>query len=339
MRKLSRRQAIRLGLLGAIGVGLAQAYPNLGTLRLVPGMLRAGWLRLAGGSTAVAVVRCPTYQDATQAVATAWDLVGGPRLAGKRVVLKPNLVDYLPDRPVHTAPEILEAAVEYLRGKGAAEVVVADGPCFNRDSQQLLAASGLGEMLRRRDVPFVDLNYDDLDDVPLKGNYGGRLARLLLPRTITRADLVVSVPKMKTHHWTGVSLSMKNLFGVVPGVKYGWPKNSLHWNGIPASILTLYDTIRPRLALVDGVVGLEGDGPVYGSPRPTGVVVLGSDLVAVDATAARIMGVDPAGVDHLKAAGFLGLGRLAEDQIAIRGVPIAEVVQPYLRPPRGLGSG
>lgn len=332
MRKLSRRQAIRLALLGGIAVGLAQIYAGREALRYAPGIVRGQWLRLVGGKAVVAVVRCPTYADATQAVRAAWDLAGGPPLAGRRVVLKPNLVDYLPDRPVHTAPEILEAAVDYLSSKGVAEVVVADGPCFNRDSDQLLADSGLGEMLRRRGVPFVDLNYDDLDEVPLRGNYGN-LKRLYLPRAVTRADVLVSVPKMKTHHWTGVSLGMKNLFGVVPGVKYGWPKNSLHWNGITTSILALYETLRPQFALVDGVVGLEGDGPIHGSARPTGVVVAGTDLVAVDATAARVMGVDPARIAHLRVAGLLGLGRLAEAQIAVRGIPIAEVVQRYLPPP------
>lgn len=333
--KLTRRKTIRLGLLGGIGIGLSQLIPNLSALRYSSGILRGRWLRLAGGTTPVAVVRCPTYADAKLAVRQAWDLAGGPSIAGKRVVLKPNLVDHLADRPVHTAPEVVEAAIEYLADKGASDVVVADGPCFSRDADELLARSGLGKALERRGVRFVDLNYDDLDDVPLKGNYGP-LKRLLLPRTITRADLVISVPKLKVHHWSGVSLSMKNLFGVVPGAKYGWPKNSLHYNGIEPSILTLYETIRPQLALVDGVVGLEDDGPIYGTPRHTGVVVVGSDPVAVDATATRIMGIDPRRVAHLSFAGALGLGRVSADQIAVVGTKLADVAQVYAPPPMGL---
>jgi uncharacterized protein (DUF362 family) len=331
--RLSRRALVRGGLLAAIAVGLGGVYQQRGSVRFVPGLSRALWRRVVGDVATVAITRCPTYADATLAVRQAWDAIGGPPLTGKRVVLKPNLVDYAPDRPIHTATEILEAAIDYLRAHDAAEVIVADGPSFNRDTDYLLAESGLGDRLERKGVPFVDLNYDDLDRVPLVGNYG-RLTSLSLPRTITRADLVISVPKMKTHHWAGVSLSMKNLFGVVPGIEYGWPKNSLHTNGIVESILSLYASIRPGLALIDGVVGLEGDGPIYGEARPTGVVMMSSDLPALDATAARVMGFGLESVGHVRAAGQLGLGITDADRIVVIGESIATVKQHYAPPPR-----
>ena len=324
---------MRGGLLGAIALGIGTIYQRRDSVRYTPGFARALWRRLAGETTQVSIARCPTYADTTAAVRQAWDAIGGPPLAGKRVVLKPNLVDYLPDRPVHTAPEVLEAAIDYLRQHDVAQIVVADGPSFNRDSDHLLAESGLGDRLERIGVPFVDLNYDDLDRVPLEGNYG-RLTSLYLPRTITRADLVISVPKLKTHHWAGVSLSLKNLFGVVPGVEYGWPKNSLHVNGIPASILALYATIRPGLALIDGVVGLEGDGPIYGEAKRTGVLMMGTDLVALDATATRVMGMAPASVDHIRAAGELGIGLIDQARIVVAGEPVSRVAQQYAAPPR-----
>ena len=91
--------------------------------------------------------------------------------------------------------------------------------------------------------------------------------RSTLPASLKRADLVVSLPKMKTHHWAGVTLAMKNLFGVMPGVAYGWPKNVLHHAGIPGSILDINAAVRPALAIVDGIVGMEGDGPIMGTPR------------------------------------------------------------------------
>ena len=335
-KRVGRRRFLRIALLGTMGALAAEVYLTRDQLRLVPWMVRGRWLASFGESAPVAIVRCPSYADAPAAVRAAWELADGPAVRGKRVVLKPNLIDHLPDRPIHTAPEFLGAAVEYLVANGAAEVVVADGPGFSRDSEHLLETSGLGETLRRLGVPFVDLNYDDLDDVELARNYSGnrgRYERLLLPRTITRADLVVSVPKMKTHHWTGVSLSMKNLFGVVPGVKYGWPKNVLHWNGITPSILALLATVRPGFALVDGVVGLEGDGPIYGTAKPTGVLLAGTDLVSVDATAARVMGIDPSKVEHLRVAGALGFGRIAADRIVVRGEAVEAVAQAFLRPP------
>lgn len=334
--RLTRRQALRLGLAAGI-VGCA-GYLGATRDRLVFGgaVLRQGWLRVAGGSTAVAVVRCPTYDQAEAAVRQAWDLIGGPELAGKSVVLKANLIDYVPDRPANTAPAVLVAAIRYLKAHGAREIVVADGPAFKRDAEELLIDSGLAAALSAEDVRFVDLNYDDLVKVEVKGQYT-RLSHLLLPRTVVEADVLISVPKMKTHHWTWVSLSMKNLFGVVPGGKYGWPKNRLHFNGIEASIVQLYETLGPQLALVDGVIGMEGDGPVCGQARPTGVVVMGADLVAVDATCARIMGFPPQEIAHLALAERFGLGRLDEGRIDVRGEPLAAVRQSYAEPPVNLG--
>jgi uncharacterized protein (DUF362 family) len=327
---------VRGGLVAAIVAGLGGIYAQRSSTRFGPGLARGLWRRLAGDTATVSVARCPTYSDSASAVQQAWDAIGGPPLAGKRVVLKPNLVDHAPDRPINTAIEILEAAIDYLRAHDVAEVVVADGPSFNRDTDYLLAASGYGDRLEKKGVRFVDLNYDDLDRVPLSGNYG-KLASIWLPRTITRADLLISVPKMKTHHWAGVSLSLKNLFGVVPGVEYGWPKNSLHTNGIAASTLSLYSTIRPGLALIDGVVGLEGDGPIFGKARPTGVVMMGSDLVALDATAARLMGIGLEGAGHLRAAGALGLGITDVDRIAVLGEKLPTVIPPYDPPPKAPG--
>ena len=89
---------------------------------------------------------------------------------------------------------------------------------------------------------------------------------------------------------------MKNLFGVVPGSVYGWPKNVLHMAGIENSILDLAATIRPQFTIVDGITGMEGDGPIMGEPKHVGTIVMGNDVVAVDATCARIMGINPGGV-------------------------------------------
>lgn len=334
--RLTRRQVLRLAMLSGIAACGGYLFSTRDRLGFSTALVRRGWLHLAGGNAAVAIVRCPSYDEAETAVRRAWDLIGGPELAGKRVVLKPNLVDYVPGRPAHTAPAVLIAAVRYLKARGAREIVVADGPAFKRDAEELLVDSGLGVALAAEEVSFVDLNHDDLVKVEVKGGYT-RLPHLLLPRTVVEADVVVSVPKVKTHHWTWVSLSMKNLLGVVPGGKYGWPKNRLHFSGIEVSIAELYQTVAPQLALVDGVVGMEGDGPVCGEARPTGVVITGTDLVAVDATCARIMGFDPAEIKHLALAERLGLGRLAEDRIEVRGEPLATVRQRYAEPPVNLG--
>jgi uncharacterized protein (DUF362 family) len=112
---------------------------------------------------------------------------------------------------------------------------------------------------------------------------------------------------MKTHHWAGVTLSMKNLFGIMPGQIYGWPKNVLHWAGLIESILDINRAIMPNVSIVDGIVGMEGDGPILGTPVRSGVLVMGRTSISVDATCCRIMGIDPLKVEYLeRAAGVLG---------------------------------
>jgi uncharacterized protein (DUF362 family) len=136
------------------------------------------------------------------------------------------------------------------------------------------------------------------------------------------------MPKLKTHHWAGVTLSLKNMFGIVPGSCYGWPKNVLHWAGIDNSILDINAASRPDFAIVDGIVGMEGNGPVQGTPKPCGVLVLGDDPVAVDATCCRVMGLRPEKVKYLNAAGTL-LGHLDAAKIQQIGETVASARTPF----------
>jgi len=249
-------------------------------------------------------------------------------LKGKRVVLKPNLVEYHRDKVINTHPHVVAAAIELCRREGAAEVLVAEGPGHWRNVEHLVAASGLGDVLRHYKVPFIDLNHDE----PVKTVNLGRLTRLehlYLSQTIATADVVISMPKLKTHHWAAATLSLKNLFGTLPGVCYGWPKNELHWRGIDNSIVDIACTRTPDLAIVDGIVGMEGDGPLNGTPKPMGVIVMGRDLVAVDATCCRLMQLNPEKVPYLVMGNRKKLGRLAEAQVRQVGEGIAERARPF----------
>jgi uncharacterized protein (DUF362 family) len=130
---------------------------------------------------------------------------------------------------------------------------------------------------------------------------------LWLPRTVLASDFIVSMPKVKTHHWTGVTLSLKNMFGIIPGCRYGWPKNVLHWAGTHESILDLCATVRPHFVIADGIVAMEGDGPLNGSPRYFNTILLADDPVAADATLARLMGLSAEKIAHIREAGrFIG---------------------------------
>src|SRR5713101_3870611 len=225
---------------------------------------------------------------------------------GKNIVLKPNLVDYIAGGAINTDPILVAAAAECFRRLGAKQVIVAEGPGHQRDTQLVLSESGYAPILRDNRIRFVDLNRDELVPVNLRASYSG-MKRLWLPKTVVQADFLVSMPKVKTHHWSGVTLSMKNMFGVVPGSRYGWPKNVLHWNGIQQSILDICATVPVHFVIADAIMAIEGNGPLHGSHRHLGRIVLGDDPVATDATCARLMGFEPSRIIHIREGSrFLG---------------------------------
>jgi uncharacterized protein (DUF362 family) len=225
---------------------------------------------------------------------------------GKTVVLKPNLVDYAPGNAINTHPTLVLAAAESFRRMGAKCVIVAEGPGHQRDTQLVLSESGYLEALRAEAIRFVDLNRDELVRTQLRASYMG-MKSLWLPCTALEADFLVSMPKIKAHHWAGVTLSMKNMLGTVPGARYGWPKNILHWKGIQESILDVCATIPVHFVIADGIVAMEGNGPLNGMARPLGKIVLADDPVAADATCARLMGFEPDRIVHIReGAKFLG---------------------------------
>jgi uncharacterized protein (DUF362 family) len=253
-----------------------------------------------------------------------------PNVVGKCVLLKPNLVDYIPGAEINTHPTVVVAAAESFRRFGATRVVVAEGPGHQRDTQLVLQATGLAQQLNEHGIPFVDLNRDEVVKVRLRANYSG-LKNLWLPRTLLSADFIVSMPKVKTHHWAGVTLSLKNMFGVVPGVKYGWPKNLLHWRGIQQCIVDLAATVPIHFVIADALVCMEGNGPLAGTSRRLDRIVLSDDCIAADVTCARLMGFAPERIPHIaETAKFLGnisperIMQLAE-RVASPGVPFKTV--------------
>jgi len=249
-------------------------------------------------------------------------------LRGKRILLKPNLVETaLGQAHINTNPAIVAAAAEAFLQFGAKAIVVAEGQGHRRDSTLVLDESGMGYALRQDRLRFVDLNHDDVVAVHNRGHEMA-LDEFYLPKTLLNADLVVSMPKLKTHHWAGVTCGMKNLFGVMPGIVYGWPKNVLHYHGIAQSIFDINTTVGPQLTIADGIVGMEGDGPIMGTPKHLGCIIVGRNTTAVDATAVRLMGLNPYGVEYLtKASGRLG--PIHEKNIPQRGEAIRDLRQRF----------
>ncbi|MBX9668619.1 MAG: DUF362 domain-containing protein [Candidatus Obscuribacterales bacterium] len=284
------------------------------------------------GRSLVALVPVAEYDDNISGKLFEYEeKLSLPSLTGKKIVIKPNIVEYRnPETPVTTNAKVVKAAIEIARHLGAIDITVAEGPGHMRDTEYLLDVSGIGQVLHDMKIPFVDLNLDDIVEVKNITGFN-KLNDFYLPKTIVDADAVISVPKLKTHHWVGVTCSMKNLFGVVPGRKYGWPKNLLHRKGIGNSIIDLVHMVRPIFGIVDGIVAMEGDGPINGTPISTNVIGISKDLAALDATMTRVTGIDPLSLQYLLLAG-LTVGNIQEDEIDIVGAKLAEVKKQFKQP-------
>lgn len=285
-----------------------------------------------GGFAATAIMKAPNYGNAViDAIEQGMTLVPPPDVNGKRVLLKPNLVDLPRDgRPVVTDPAVVVAAAEAFRRRGAAEVIVGDGSALQRDAYEIIDAAGLTPLLDEHRLRFVDLGLDDLTRRPSGGGVAGT-DHVFLAATAAGADVLVSMPKMKIHHWAGASLSMKNLFGILPGSVYGWPRNRLHHKDLHGAVFDLNRTRSPDYCIVDGVVGMEGDGPIHGTGKDVGVIVLGDNAPATDATCARIMRLWPNAISYLRMAAGV-LGPVGEANIEQRGEAITTVAQVFALP-------
>jgi uncharacterized protein (DUF362 family) len=275
----------------------------------------------------VAIRRASSYQSDLAALLYETLREFDLPVRGKTVLLKANLVGLDSQCVTNTHPAVIAAAREAFLRLGAAEVLIGDGPSMDRDSQAVVESIRLREYTGPLSRTFVDLNVDDVERVVLK-THASRLKELYLPKTVRGVDFLVSMPKLKTHHWAGVTLSLKNMFGIVPGGCYGWPKNVLHWAGIDNSILDINAAARPDFAIVDGIIGMEGNGPIQGEPKPCGVLVLGDDPVAVDSTCARVMGLVPERIKHIARAATL-LGHMQLEKINQLGESIESTRTPF----------
>ena len=279
----------------------------------------------------VAITRAADYEADLESILFETLRELAPPVAGKRVLLKPNLVGIDTTRPLNTHTAVIRAAREACLRLGAQSVLVGDGPALERDTEAVLESMNFRDHLGSLQGKFVDLNADEVHGVRMRTR-ASPLKELYLPQAVLQADFVISMPKLKTHHWAGVTLSLKNMFGIVPGNCYGWPKNILHWAGITRALLDINATVSPDFCIVDGIVGMEGDGPLQGTAKPCGALICGDDPVAVDATCSRVMSLHPERIEHLVRASYL-LGHLKEANIQQIGEAISAVRTPFQPPP------
>jgi uncharacterized protein (DUF362 family)/Pyruvate/2-oxoacid:ferredoxin oxidoreductase delta subunit len=283
----------------------------------------------------VALVKCVTYDrdNVFDAVKRAVDLLGGiDAFIGpeERVLIKPNLLKAsAPDSAVTTHPEVVRAVIRLVRGTGAS-VLVGDSPGMG-DARSVAERAGVLEVLKDEGVPLSDFS----DGVTVKG--GGRFQRFEIARPAWDADAIINLPKLKTHGMTVLTGAIKNLFGCVPGKrKVQWHFNTgVDHAAFARMLVELASLLAPRLTIMDAIDGMEGNGPGSGEPRKIGVVIAGTDPVALDVVAGAVVGVSPELLPLVMAAAEAQVGATSLDRIRIVGDLLSEVMLSDFRlPPR-----
>ena len=279
----------------------------------------------------VAIVKCgsTTYEPERVAceVREAVDLIGGMGQfvdPGQRVLVKPNLLrNSHPDRAVVTHPSVVRAVVSLVQEAGG-KAIIADSPggVFSEGYlRSVYKGAGLVEVAEETGA---ELNYDTgIVRVSLPE---GRLIKAVdIAQFAVDADVIISLPKLKTHGFTGFTGATKNLFGLIPGVA----KVTFHAKLQSAAqfsemLLDLTEFAKPAFSLMDGIVGMDGDGPSAGNPFPAGLLLCSADAAALDLAAIQLAGLDLEQIPLLRAARQRGLisGRI--DDLDIVGAPIEE---------------
>ncbi len=221
-----------------------------------------------------------------------------------------------------TDPIVVEAIIRKLLDSGI-EVCVGESDATITNADHAYVKTGMKDMCERNGVKFLNLRkIQERVEIPIEN--GEALKRITVPKIVTEYA-VVSAAKLKTHSNTGVTLGMKNMFGLLPD-KF---KGKYHAMGISKVIVDINTVLKPALTVVDGFVGMEGFGPINGKPVQMNLIIAGKNVVATDATACRVMGIDPHEIKHIQKAYEKGLGII--DGIAVLGDEIDTVKRQFER--------
>ena len=273
------------------------------------------------------------YDRIAEAVERAFETYAPP-LAGRWVVLKPNILGAVgPDRPVNTHPSLVRAAIAAAERRGARRVTVGDNSGMRAYGSNEHAARVAG-ILEAAGDRFTNFGASPVN-VPVESAFTKSLA---FSKEVLEADVLIGLPKMKTHVATGITGAVKNTYGHLVGGE----KSRLHREAIGAdrfaqAILDVYQVRPPDFAILDAVLAMEGQGPSGGKPRQVGRVLASDNAVALDTVMAAMMGLDPRRVPMLRFAEARGLGPAALEAVEIEG-PF-EVVPRFKVPGISMGLG
>jgi uncharacterized protein (DUF362 family)/Pyruvate/2-oxoacid:ferredoxin oxidoreductase delta subunit len=284
----------------------------------------------------VSIVKCEDYKNAQKAINEALDLIGGLKdliKPGSTVLLKPNLLSPKPpSAAVTTHPSIVEGIINEVR-KLDAEIMLGDSSGGIGKTKEVLEISGVKSAAEKCGVPIK--NFDETGAYVVKIPNGRVLDRIHVAKPVKDADVLISLPKLKTHALTLYTGAIKNVYGCMPGgnkmLIHSMMKNPVQF---AEALSDIYSVIKPELAVMDGVIGMEGFGPAQGKVVKSRVVIASRDSVALDAVASSIMGYDPFDIPTLKFAHEDGHGIGDLDQIEVLGASIQDVKIDFKKPVR-----
>lgn len=270
----------------------------------------------------------PEYPEIRDAVHKALDLIGGIRHVikpGHLVLINPSWVAPPVDRDAGciTIPEVPRALADMIKELGA-RPVIAESSAVGVDTEKVIQTSGYRE-LREMGYEVINLKKTSSVDIPVPN--GKVFETLPFWELVQQADVIISVPKLKTHDQTEMTCAIKNLKGLLTDNG----KKANHQEGLFEAVIDLMSAVKPQLAVVDAIICQEGVGPVFGKPVEMNLIVAGKDLVAVDSTCAQLIGYEPGETLLTVNAAARGLGVMDPDQIEIVGQPLESVKRRFLR--------
>lgn len=276
---------------------------------------------MIGRMSKVALARCETYdrEKVFEAVKRSVDLLGGIEKfvkPGNKVLLKPNLLSARPpEEAVCTHPEVVRAVIRLVKAAGG-NIIIGDSPGgFAKDITRIFDVSGVKKVAEEEGVELVKFTVSrNVDGIPFS-------------RYIFDADVIISLPKLKTHSVTVLTCAVKNTYGTVVGLFKAEQHSRAPKEAEFAKVITkIHSIARPALSIVDGIVGMDGDGPSAGRPKQLNVIMAGEDAVSIDSCAACIANIDPFDVLITKEAHKSGLGQGDMSKIQVVGDDIGQFV-------------
>lgn len=261
----------------------------------------------------VAVVRGERGLDPVYRALDLADYRGALRGWG-RTLIKVNFITTKSwETGATTDPIVVEAIINRLHDAGV-EALVVESDATMTNADRACVASGMREMCDRVGAPFINLRHEK-ETVELRVPNPVTLDSIRVPKIVAESA-IISAAKLKTHMETGVTLGMKNMFGLLPD-KF---KGKYHVRGMDRVIVDINSVLKPALTVIDGFVGMEGRGPVHGQPVRMDTIIAGADVVATDATGARVMGIDPQTIEHIKWGHERRLGKMYDIEVLGDGV-------------------